>query len=87
MNAATLILSLALLATVLPAQAYIGPGAGITLIGPLIGLVGAVLVALWAVISWPIKKKKAEQKAAAEAQAAAVVSEPDVEQSQANKES
>lgn len=88
MNAARLVLCFALFATVLPAHAYIGPGAGITLIGSLIGLVGAVFVALWAVISWPLKKKKAEEKAAAEAAAEdeAAAADTPVEQTQASKE-
>lgn len=55
------------LCTALPAQAYVGPGAGITLIGALIGLLSAIGLALWAVLRWPLKKLKARRKAAQEA--------------------
>ena len=48
----------------LAAQAYVGPGAGITLIGALIGLVSAVFLALWAVLRWPFRKFMARRKAA-----------------------
>jgi hypothetical protein len=47
-----------------PAQAYVGPGAGVTLIGALIGLVSAVFLALWAVLRWPIRRYLARRKAA-----------------------
>jgi hypothetical protein len=52
------------LCAALPVQAYVGPGAGITLIGALIGLVSAILLALWAVLRWPIRKFLARRKAA-----------------------
>lgn len=38
-----------------PAQAYIGPGAGITMLGALWGVVVAVALALGAVLFWPIR--------------------------------
>jgi hypothetical protein len=44
------------LCVTVPAQAYVGPGAGITLIGALIGLVTAIFLALWAVLRWPIRR-------------------------------
>jgi hypothetical protein len=47
----------------LAAQAYVGPGAGITLIGALIGLVSAIFLALWAVLRWPFRKFMARRKA------------------------
>ena len=55
----------------LAAQAYVGPGAGITLIGALIGLVSAVFLALWAVLRWPFRKFMARRKAARAASDAA----------------
>jgi hypothetical protein len=38
-----------------PAFAYIGPGAGITVLGALWGVVVAVVLALAAVILWPLR--------------------------------
>ena len=35
---------------------YVGPGTGITLVGSLIGLVMAVAVSLWALLSWPVRQ-------------------------------
>lgn len=48
-----------------PAAAYIGPGAGITMLGALWGVVVAVFLALGAVLFWPIrillrKRRKSE---------------------------
>ena len=38
-----------------PALAYIGPGAGITMLGALWGVVVAILLAIGAVLLWPIR--------------------------------
>jgi hypothetical protein len=38
-----------------PAAAYIGPGAGITMLGALWGVVVAIALALGAVLFWPIR--------------------------------
>ena len=38
-----------------PALAYIGPGAGITMLGALWGVIVAVVLALGAVLFWPIR--------------------------------
>jgi hypothetical protein len=46
-------LGLSLFAT--PALAYIGPGAGITVLGALWGVVLAVVFALAAVLLWPLR--------------------------------
>jgi len=37
------------------AMAYVGPGAGLTLIGSLIGLVIAILTALGIILYWPVR--------------------------------
>lgn len=37
------------------AVAYIGPGAGLTLIGSLVGIIVAVLMALGILLSWPVR--------------------------------
>jgi hypothetical protein len=46
------------------AHAYVGPGAGVTLIASFVGLLLAVVVALWAVISWPIRRLRKKRKEA-----------------------
>ena len=38
-----------------PALAYIGPGAGITMLGALWGVIVAVVLAIGAVLFWPIR--------------------------------
>ena len=38
-----------------PALAYIGPGAGITILGALWGVVVAIVLALVAVLVWPVR--------------------------------
>jgi hypothetical protein len=43
------------LATTAPAAAYIGPGAGITMLGALWGVIMAVVIALGAVVWWPVR--------------------------------
>jgi len=56
-----------LLAASADAHAYVGPGAGITLIGSFIGLVATVFCAVGAILAWPIRrllKKRRERKAA-----------------------
>lgn len=37
------------------AVAYIGPGAGLSLIGSLVGIIVAVLMALGILLSWPVR--------------------------------
>jgi membrane protein implicated in regulation of membrane protease activity len=49
----TCILSLCLAS---PAFAYVGPGAGLSLLGALWGLLAAVVAALAFVILWPLKR-------------------------------
>ncbi len=50
------------------AQAYIGPGAGITFIGALIGVVLAVLSAISFILFWPIRRMLAKRKGKGEAE-------------------
>jgi hypothetical protein len=72
------ILAMGVLACVLvlwtePAAAYIGPGAGITMLGALWGVIVAVALALGAVLFWPIRiLLRKRRKAAAAAPAGAV---------------
>lgn len=71
-NRTTAFLTAALLAvTPFAAQAYVGPGAGISLLGSLWGLIVGVVVALAMILFWPIRIMLRKRKAAAEAEAAA----------------
>lgn len=56
------------------ASAYVGPGAGLSLIGALWGLLAAVLAALAFIVLWPFRKmlKGRRDKAAVAAQTQAV---------------
>ena len=47
-----------------PAMAYIGPGAGITMLGALWGVIVAVVLALAAVLFWPIRALMRRRKQA-----------------------
>jgi membrane protein implicated in regulation of membrane protease activity len=60
----TLIAAAALVAGVaLPAAAYIGPGAGLSLLGAFWGLLLAVVAALGFVILWPLRRMFRRQRA------------------------
>lgn len=48
-------IALALALSTAPALAYIGPGAGITMLGALWGVLVAIVLAVGAVLYWPIK--------------------------------
>ena len=50
-----LVASLCLIVGATPAFAYIGSGAGITMLGALWGVIVAVALALGAVLFWPIR--------------------------------
>jgi hypothetical protein len=50
-----LVASLCLIAAATPAFAYIGPGAGITMLGALWGVIVAVALAVGAVLFYPIR--------------------------------
>ena len=59
----TLIAATALVAGVaLPAAAYIGPGAGLSLLGAFWGLLLAVVAALGFVILWPLRRMFRRQR-------------------------
>lgn len=65
----------ALLALLLaaPAQAYVGPGAGLSLLGALWAVVVAVFAALFFVVMWPLRRMMKRRQAA---QATAAGPEP-----------
>lgn len=46
-----------------PAHAYAGPGAGLSMIGSLVALVGAVLAGIFGFIWFPIKRLLKKRKA------------------------
>ncbi len=51
-----------LLAAPQSAEAYIGPGAGITAIGTVIALIGAIVLAIVGFVWYPIKRLRARNK-------------------------
>jgi hypothetical protein len=68
-----LVASLCFVAAATPVSAYIGPGAGITMLGALWGVIVAVALALGAVLFWPIRVmlRRRKRPAAASATTAA----------------
>ena len=56
-----------LLAAVSPALAYIGPGAGISVLGSLLSILATIVVAIGAIIFWPLRKFMKRRKARREA--------------------
>lgn len=50
-----------------PLHAYVGPGAGISVLGSLLGILATILVAMGAIIFWPVRKLMKRRKAAAKA--------------------
>ena len=58
-NGWALVLTLALAALVTgagTAQAYVGPGLGAGAVGAVVGVVGAILLALFSIVYYPIKR-------------------------------
>lgn len=64
MNRSILLTALASFCLAAPAQAYVGPGAGVTLIGALIGFVSVIFLSIFAVLRWPVRRYLARRKAA-----------------------
>lgn len=61
--------TLLVLSTATAASAYVGPGAGITMIGALVGVIIAIVGALGALLFWPIRalvRSRRAQRAAVE---------------------
>ena len=62
-TASSLALSLALFSA--PALAYIGPGAGLGVIGTLVGIVAAIVLAMFGLFWYPLKRAFGKKPAAA----------------------
>ena len=58
---------LALLLAAAPAAAYMGPGAGLGMLGSVIAVLGAVLVAVFGIVVLPIRMILRRRRKAAEA--------------------
>ncbi|WP_099865276.1 hypothetical protein [Pararhizobium haloflavum] len=56
--------ALIFLASALPAQAYIGPGLGAGAVAAVLGVVGSVLLGVFAVVYYPIKRALRKRRAA-----------------------
>ena len=63
------LLALTALSVAEPAVAYVGPGAGLSLVGAFLGLLVAVLAAVGFVVLWPIRRML-RRRAASSAQKA-----------------
>ena len=59
-------LSLVLFLVAPAALAYIGPGAGISLVSSVLGILGAIFLGLFAILAWPIRRMLKRRKAARE---------------------
>ncbi|RCK52247.1 hypothetical protein TH25_06895 [Thalassospira profundimaris] len=74
------VIALAPLLTAMPAQAYVGPGAGLSLLSALWAVIAAVGVAIGFVLLWPIRKmmrSKRRKNASASANAQATAAKSD----------
>ena len=58
-----ILLAFILLALASPALAYIGPGAGISVLGSLLSILATIFVAIGAIIFWPLRKYLKRRKA------------------------
>ncbi len=59
-----------------PASAYVGPGAGISVLGSLLGILATIIVAIGAIIFWPVRKFLKRKKARSESTATPDTDEP-----------
>jgi len=58
------VVAVTLIASADPAHAYIGPGAGVTVIGTVVALFGAILLAIVGFVWYPIKRMRARMRGA-----------------------
>ena len=64
-----------------PVQAYAGPGAGLSMIGSLVALVGALLAGIFGFVWFPMKRMMKKRKAA-QAEAALSAATPPTNETQ-----
>lgn len=57
--------ALSILAVAIPAHAYVGPGAGLSLLGALWALLAAIAAALIFIVAWPIRRMRRRKREAA----------------------
>jgi membrane protein implicated in regulation of membrane protease activity len=58
-----ILLALVLLTPVSTALAYVGPGAGMSVLGSLLSILATIVVAIGAIIIWPLRKFMKRRKA------------------------
>lgn len=61
-----ILLALLLLVQISTALAYVGPGAGISVLGSLLSILATIFVAIGAIIFWPLRKYMKRRKARCE---------------------
>ena len=54
-----------LLLIAFPVHAYIGPGAGIPILGSIIGILTTLVIAIGAIFAWPVRRMMRKRKKAA----------------------
>ena len=67
---------LLLLVQINTAMAYVGPGAGISVLGSLLSILATIFVAIGAIIFWPLRKYLKRRKARRETPAGTETAEP-----------
>ena len=61
--ATLILLTFLLLTQISTATAYVGPGAGISVLGSLLSILATIFVAIGAIIFWPLRKFLKRRKA------------------------
>ena len=55
-------LTLTIVAAAEPALAYIGPGAGVTVIGAVFGIAATIAVVIFSLVWYPVRRLRAKRK-------------------------
>lgn len=74
--ATLILLALLLLTQISTTMAYVGPGAGISVLGSLLSILVTIFVAIGAIIFWPLRKFLKRRKARRETPAGTETAEP-----------